>query len=410
MAQEAAARARARDDLVRLVHRGLDVPAYARAVNEVLRRIVPCEGTCLQTMDPATMLPTGDYVEDGLPSAEILRLLEIELREPDVNKWVALRNAGATAAGLSQATGGDLDQSLRQREVRRPGGFEDEVRVVLANRTGTWGGLTLFREANRPRFTPYEVDRVASLAGLITDGLRRAALLGGAAVSDEAGVLVLNGDDSVAMCDRGAERWLERLEVSERAGARLPLVISAVARQTRALGAGDQIRPTRAGDRPLARACAQTSSGWLLVRGSLLGDGPAAPVAVTLEAARTPELAPLIAAAYGLTERERRVTELVARGQSTAQIARGLHLSAYTVQDYLKSIFEKTGTSSRGDLVARLYFDHYAVRLSTDADDGRSAGTADEPGQAPWRPQPAGLPASAEVLGSSGRAGVAGRR
>lgn len=288
MAQAATARARARDDLVRLVHRGLDLPAYARAVNEVLRRIVPCEGTCLQTMDPATMLPTGDFVEDGLPSAEILRLLEIELWEPDVNKWVALRRAGTTAAGLSAATGGDLDQSLRQREVRRPGGFEDEVRVVLANGTGTWGGLTLFREANRPPFTSNEVDHVASLAGLVTDGLRRAALLSGAAASDDAGIFVLNGDDSVKMCDHGAERWLDRLGVSERTGARLPLVISAVARQARTLGAGDQLPTSRAGDLPLARACAQTSAGWLLVRGSLLGDGPAAPVAVTLEPARTP--------------------------------------------------------------------------------------------------------------------------
>ena len=68
--------------------------------------------------------------------------------------------------------------------------------------------------------------------------------------------------------------------------------------------------------------------------------------------------------AYGFTERERLVTELVAQGYSTREIAGRLHLSAYTVQDHLKTIFEKSGTSSRGDLVARLFFDHYAPRLS----------------------------------------------
>ena len=98
-----------------------------------------------------------------------------------------------------------------------------------------------------------------------------------------------------------------------------------------------------------------------MVRGSVLGNGPEAPVAVTLEGARAPEMAGLIAAAYGLTERE--VTALVARGNSTNEIARHLHLPPYTVQDYLKSVFEKTGTSSRGGPVSRLYFDFYAGDL-----------------------------------------------
>ena len=75
------------------------------------------------------------------------------------------------------------------------------------------------------------------------------------------------------------------------------------------------------------------------------------------------ELAPLIPDAFGLTDRERRVTELVAQGFSTSDIGQRLHLSAYTVQDHLKSTFDKTGAGSRGELVARLFFDHYAPRL-----------------------------------------------
>jgi DNA-binding CsgD family transcriptional regulator len=352
--------ARARDDLVRLVHRGLDVPAFAREINGVLGRIAPGEGSCLQTVDPATMLPTGDYVEDGLPGDDILRLIEIELAEPDVNKWITLRGNGTTAAGLAEATRGDLDRSARQREVRRPGGFEDEIRIVLADGAGTWGGLTLFRESDRPHYTPTEVRRLASLAPLITDGLRRAALLSAPAAQDDHGVLVLDPDDSVAMSDYGADRWLERLSTGARAGASLPLAITAVARHARLLFAGDRLP----GGARLARSTVHTTGGWLVVRGSVLGNGPEAPVAVTLESARAPELAGLIAAAYGLTEREREVTALVARGNSTAQIARRLHLSPYTVQDYLKSVFDKTGTSSRGGLVSRLYFDFYAKDLS----------------------------------------------
>ncbi len=365
----AAAHARVRDDIVRLVHRGLPVPEFSRAVGEALDRAVPAEGTCLMTTDPATMLPTAEFVENGLPAAEMLRLVEIEVREPDFNKWVQLAHADRPAASLSDVTAGDLNRSLRQREIRRPGGFSDELRVVLSGSTGTWGALTVFREAKRPYFSSAEVQFVSSLAGLIADGLRRGLLLDGAQAGDaNIGLLVLDPDDSVRMSNHAADCWLDELGIGDRACAQLPLVIPAIARQARALcGPAASAAPAPTDIRP-ARARARTQSGhWLIVRGSVLGDGPESPVAVMLEAARPADMAPLMVDAYGFTDSERRVTELVAQGLSTRQIAGRLRVSSYTVQDHLKSIFAKSGTGSRGDLIARLFFDHYADSLTLGA-------------------------------------------
>jgi DNA-binding CsgD family transcriptional regulator len=87
-------------------------------------------------------------------------------------------------------------------------------------------------------------------------------------------------------------------------------------------------------------------------------------VAVTLRAATATETFTLLCRAYALSERERQVVAALVAGLDTRAVAQPLFISPYTVQDHLKSVFEKTGTSTRGGLVARLFFDHYAPRLT----------------------------------------------
>lgn len=88
-------------------------------------------------------------------------------------------------------------------------------------------------------------------------------------------------------------------------------------------------------------------------------DGGFGNTVVVIEPANAAEIAPIIVEAYDLSEREQQITRLIARGFATSDIATELFLSAHTVRDHVKSIFQKVEVSSRGELVAKLYADHY---------------------------------------------------
>ncbi len=356
---------RIRGDLYRLLHRGRGVRDFSLEASRILARAVPFDGVCIVTMDPATLLPTGEVIETGLPEEATARIAEIEIRGGDVNTFAGLARTDRHAASLSAATGGELDLSLRHREVRAPNGLGDELRAALVGDSGTWGGLTLLRGADTAHFTPAETMLVASVTQQLAEGLRRALLVTALAVEggggEPAGLVLLAADNSITMTDAAADRWLAALRESGR-GSPVPGVVTAVATRARSIADG------RAATGAVAQARVRTTSGvWLLVRGSTLGEDAGGQTAVIVEPARQHELAPLVADAYELTERERAVTQLVARGLPTDAIAARLHISPWTVQDHLKSIFEKVGVGTRGELIARVFFEHHAPQLTDDA-------------------------------------------
>jgi DNA-binding NarL/FixJ family response regulator len=82
-------------------------------------------------------------------------------------------------------------------------------------------------------------------------------------------------------------------------------------------------------------------------------------VAIVIERAAGPRATALRLETYGVTAREREVAALLAQGLSNAEIAAAMVVSPYTVQDHVKSLFEKTGVSSRRELVARIFLDDY---------------------------------------------------
>jgi Bacterial regulatory proteins, luxR family len=67
------------------------------------------------------------------------------------------------------------------------------------------------------------------------------------------------------------------------------------------------------------------------------------------------------------------------RGATTAQVAGRLKISPHTVTDHIKSIFDKTGARTRGELSATLFFGEHLPRIQNRVPVGDDASFIDAP-------------------------------
>jgi len=117
-------------------------------------------------------------------------------------------------------------------------------------------------------------------------------------------------------------------------------------------------------DRPPDTVAVPTPSGWITLHASLPEGGANGRVAIVLERTASPQTTAIRLEAHGVTAREREIATLLAHGLTNPQIAARLVLSLYTIQDHIKNLFEKTGVSSRQELVARIFLDDYLPQLA----------------------------------------------
>ena len=355
------AKERARERILALAAEGMDLPTFWRESTDAVASAVPhYMSPCWYTLDPASLLVTSHYQAE-LPELPPEWLAQ-EYYEDDFHNLAGVARSERGLSTLHEATGGDPSRSPRWHANMELGG-DQELLVALRTHAGEpWAIVGLYREPGQPQFDDDEFDFLREVSKPLAEGARRGLLVGEAADPegpDAPGLVILSEDWSVESLTPGVERWLSELPDGDwEAHGKLPPSILAVA--------GRALRSAEHEDAPGEVALARVLSRggrWMVLHGaSLVADG-ARRVAVIVEPAHPARISPLLMAAYGLTEREQDVTRLVLRGDSTAEIAERLFISPNTVQQHLKSVFEKTAVSSRRDLVGKVFFSHYEPRV-----------------------------------------------
>lgn len=358
---------RVRSDLEVVSRAGLDVTTFLSEVDASLRRAVPYAAMCVSLHDPATSMTTATFKFGEIANTDThdRHWCEVEYDGADETSFRNLIRRGKIAVGMHVDTAGDINRSVRMREfMGHHFGFTDELRAVAVVDGQQWGAFAIMRTDTSP-FSRDDIAFMSSLSRTLGAGLRTGILTrcATAATPDKAigpAVIIVRADGTITQMNAAAEHWLGELARCDNSEGPIHTLAALVA------GAR---RYSRGDSAELPRSRIRVPSGtWLVLNGSPLSglDRSGGDVVITIEEARPPEIVPLVVAAFVLTPREREVAQLVLQGVTSKEIATTLNISVHTVQDHLKSIFEKAGVRSRRELISRVFFDQYLARIGTD--------------------------------------------
>lgn len=346
-------------DIQRLAIRALPYEELHRELTARIRRVMTIDAACWHGLDPDTLLMTTANPEELLtggfltaatePSAAEIVVASEYLRD-DYNSFASLVHRRAPVGILSVATRGRPERSVRWSGFLSAVGTPYEMRAAMVSRGRALGCVVLHRTETSGDFDSDEARLMARLSRPIAEAIHRSLRVDAArrGPDDEApGLLVLNARDDVLLMTARATELLQPLLRSERVDRVVPVAVLSLAASTRSAGWAGGTAPA---------VHVPTNAGWVTLYGSVPEGIRSGTVAVIVQPTRRSEAASLQLQAYDLTDREREVALLVAQGLDTAAIAGRLFISPWTVQDHLKMIFAKTGTNSRRQLRAKVFF------------------------------------------------------
>ena len=358
------------DEVDLLSARGLPRMEFFAELAPRLRNTIDNDASCWHTLDPHTRLMTSDspdeLIERGVFAPDEAQaagelLVRSEYLVEDVNTFAGLAARRVPVGILHQVTRGDPQRSARYRDLLLPADIPNELRAAFVIRGRVWGAVHIARRAASGPFEQRDADALAAVAGAIARGIRASlrfdAARRGTGV-EAPGLVVLGPQDEVELITPPARELLaslrpDRTGYADDAVATPVLALASFVRGAAEAGQGGSNVVTVPG-----------SDGWITLHASLPGPPGDGRVAVVLERAGAARSATVRLEAFGATAREREVATLLARGLSRAELAEALVLSPHTVEDHLKSLYEKLGVASRQELVARVFLDEYLPEVA----------------------------------------------
>lgn len=336
---------RAREHIDRITVSASGAIELRTAVLERLRAAVGFDHYVWLLTDPRTTVGASPLADIPMAS-ELPRLIRLKYATR-LGRWTSLIERRPPVAVLSDADEGD-PEGAPWREMLRAAGIGDVLSTVFADRFGCWGFLDLWRAGSVP-FGEHDREFLGCVAGAVTTALRTRQARTFATpreVDDrDLGPMVLLLDNELRVVEQTASTDA-RLRVLVPVAADRPAIPAA------AYNVGAQLLAVeRRIDDHLPSTRVHLAGGrWVTLRAARISDER---IAVTIEDSVPAERLDMFARSHGFTPRETELLDHIAAGHDTHVIARRMLVSENTVQDHLKSVFEKTTARNRPSLLSR---------------------------------------------------------
>jgi DNA-binding CsgD family transcriptional regulator len=342
-------RCRGRELILKLVDGGLDAETLRLELIEALRAAIGFDTWGWPLADPAALLATTGIADTAIWPV-VSRIVDYEERAEDLNKDRDLAGGAGPVATLDAATGGDLARSSRWRDILGPYGLGDELRAACVDRYGCWGHLRLYRDSAGAPFDPDDVELLRGVIAAVASALRHQAARPSEPTTVERlepGIVILDHQLTARSWTSGAGSWFDAFAGPQPPkGANARCAVYSVAARCLAANSSD--------DHTFRSRLRLDDGRWVVADAARL-HGSEGGVVVSVHQAPTTDIIDVLVRAHGLTPRERELVALVVEGLDTRDLARRLYISPNTVQQHLKSVFDKIGVRSRRQLATGIF-------------------------------------------------------